>query len=170
MQCSSPTHQSFQTLKTGWNVCRDRLCQSFKENENLWMQFSLNLTWTRGRYRAWWVFPSPVEALCGAEARCRTSPWCTSRLATWRVLHPLTGAEHYVVKKKFLSEFVYHLDDSSFREVVAKESLHLIHLLPVPLHHQLQVHALHLDLGEGNLKEGNRRGLKRNMKPTTCRS
>ena len=73
-------------------------------------------------------------------------------------------------EKKFLSEFVYHLDDSSFREVVAKESLHLIHLLPVPLHHQLQVHALHLDLGEGNLKEGNRRGLKRNMKPTTCRS
>ena len=56
-------------------------------------------------------------------------------------------------EKKFLSEFVYHLDDSSFREVVPKESLHLIHLLPVPLHHANQVDTLQPDLGKGHLQK-----------------
>ena len=35
--------------------------------------------------------------------------------------------------------------------VIAKESLHLIHLLPVPLHHANQVDTLQPDLGKGHL-------------------
>ena len=62
--------------------------------------------------------------------------------------------QNIMLWKKFLSEFVYHLDDSSFREVVPKESLHLIHLLPVPLHHQLQVHTHStLSLGKATCKQ-----------------
>ena len=61
-------------------------------------------------------------------------------------------------EKKFLSEFVYHLDDSSFREVVAKESLHLIDLLPVPLHHAHQVDTLQPDLRERHLGKKGREG------------
>ena len=72
--CSFFTHQLFELLKTGWTVCRGRLCQSCMKDHTLMMQFVAQHTWIRGRCLAWWVSPGNMGVLCGGEVWCRTGP------------------------------------------------------------------------------------------------
>ena len=93
--CSFFTHQLFELLKTGWTVCRGRVCQSCMKDHTLMMQFVVQHTWIRGRCLAWWVSPGNMEVLCGGEVWCRTGPWCISRRAL-ECGHPLSGGLFFI--------------------------------------------------------------------------